>query len=107
MRIKIYVEGGGDTKALRSLCQRGFNKFFQKIGLQGRMPKVIACGSREQVYRQYRIGLTKAPTDQFTLLLVDSEAPVDTHHTPWQHLQDSESWNKPEGAADESAQLMV
>lgn len=43
--MKIYVEGGGDSKELKTRCRRGFSNFFEKAGLKGRMPRVVACGS--------------------------------------------------------------
>ncbi|WP_156013419.1 hypothetical protein [Thioalkalivibrio sp. HK1] len=46
MKIKIYVEGGGDIKVLKTKCRKGFRNFFRKAGLDGRMPRVVACGGR-------------------------------------------------------------
>ena len=50
MNVKIYVEGGGDTRALRTLCRRGFSEFFAKVGLRGRMPRIVASGGRRQAF---------------------------------------------------------
>lgn len=55
MKVRVYVEGGGDSKDLRILCRRGFSKLFERAGLKGRMPKVAACGSRNQAFRSFRI----------------------------------------------------
>jgi hypothetical protein len=35
--IKIYVEGGGDSKALKTACRRGFRLFLEKAGLTNRI----------------------------------------------------------------------
>ena len=32
--IKIYVEGGGDRKDLKTRCRQGFSKFFEKAGFK-------------------------------------------------------------------------
>jgi len=31
--VKLFVEGGGDSKALRSECRAAFSSFLQKSGL--------------------------------------------------------------------------
>ena len=31
MSVRIYVEGGGTTNALKSECRRGFSQFFAKF----------------------------------------------------------------------------
>lgn len=41
------------------------------------------------------------------LLLFDSEAPVKTGHTSWQHLKARDNWDRPNGASDDQAFLMV
>lgn len=33
--VKIYVEGGGDSAALKTVCREGFSKFLSKAGLAG------------------------------------------------------------------------
>ena len=45
--VRLYVEGGGDSKKLRVQCRRGFRKFVEKAGLKGRMPRIVACGGRQ------------------------------------------------------------
>ena len=50
MKVKVYVEGGGDGKDLRTKCRRGFSSFFEKADLVGRMPQVIACGGRAKAF---------------------------------------------------------
>lgn len=48
--MKLYVEGGGDTNLLRTACRQGFSEFLKKAGLAGRMPRVVACGGRQDAY---------------------------------------------------------
>ncbi len=51
MSIKIYVEGGGDTNALKTKCRQGFSEFFRKAGLEGRMPRVVSSGGRQAAFK--------------------------------------------------------
>lgn len=53
MSVKVYVEGGGDSSALKRKCREGFREFFRKIGLQGRMPRIVACGPRNNAYDDF------------------------------------------------------
>ena len=55
--IKLYVEGGGDSKALKTACRKGFRKFIEKAGLMGNMPKIVACGGRQKAYQSFRKAL--------------------------------------------------
>ena len=50
--------------------------FFEKAGLKGRMPHVIACGSRQRAYDQFCAAINEAETGSFIVLLVDSESAV-------------------------------
>ena len=107
VNVRIYVEGGGDRGELKARCRQGFRSFFQKAHLEGRMPNVIACGSREITFDKFRSALTKATDNNFIVLLVDSEAPVAQKTGPWLHLRNRDNWDKPAGAMDENAHLMV
>jgi hypothetical protein len=68
--VKVYVEGGGDhNKTLDSECRRGFSEFFRKGGLAGRMPRVVACGGRQQAYDAFRTANTNAGPGSLPILL--------------------------------------
>ena len=102
--IKLYVEGGGDSKALKMACRRGFRRFLEKAGLTGRLPRIVAAGSRQNAYESF-----KTAHDHGTgtvLLLVDAEGPV-TEDGPWRQLRTRDGWNRPDGATDEQCHLMV
>ena len=107
--VKIYVEGGGDRGELKTRCRQGFSAFFRKAGLEGRMPKVIACGSRGKALDKFRSALSEAAENDFIALLVDSEAPVARNTGPWLHLRDrvGDEWERPAHATDDNAHLMV
>lgn len=107
MSVKVYVEGGGDSNQLRRQCRDGFREFFEKAGLKGRMPRVVACGSRQRAYDQFCAAIDEAETDGFIVLLVDSETAVTAGDSPWEHLKKRDNWTQPSAAADDSAQLMV
>ena len=104
--VKVYVEGGGQGK-LRSDCREGFSKFFEKSGLEGHMPSVIACGSRDDTLKRIRIASSGVNSEEISLLLVDSEAPVQPNRTTWQHLSSRDKWERPNNAQEKQAHLMV
>jgi hypothetical protein len=107
--VKIYVEGGGDhNKALHTQCREGFSKFFQRAGLEGRMPRVVACGGRQQAYNAFRTAHANAVADSLPILLVDCEAPV-IGNDPWEHvrLRPGDGWSRPSGATEDQLHLMV
>ena len=109
MSIKVYVEGGGDSNQLRRQCRNGFREFFEKAGLKGRMPRVVACGSRQRAYDRFCAAIDEAEADSFIVLLVDSEAAVTDRDrdSSWKHLRKNDNWTQPSAATDNSAQLMV
>lgn len=105
----IYVEGGGDTGRQRTGCRQAFSTFFKKAGLEGRMPRVFASGSRREAYEDFRHALEKARDNEFIVLLVDSEGPVDKDSDAWSHLKarPGDKWDKPPGADADNVHLMV
>ena len=104
MKTNIYVEGGGTSKQLRTACRKGFSKFIEKAGLVGQMPKVIACGSRDDAYNSFRTN--HADGKETAVLLVDAEATVSASD-PWEHLRTRDKWERPVGAASNQCHLMV
>lgn len=107
MRVKIYVEGGGDTNALKRECRRGFSEFFRRSGLEGRMPKVVASGSRNSAFKDFCTALRSADSGQFIMLLVDSEDGLDAGAGLWEHVSKRDKWTRPELAGEDSLHLMV
>ena len=103
MSVCVYVEGGGNSKALKSDCRKGFSKFIEKTGMSGRMPGIVACGSRNDALDDFK---TAIASGQSALLLVDAEESVKAPG-PWQHLKNCDNWNRPEGATDDQCHLMV
>lgn len=69
--------------------------------------KVVACGDGKRTLDMFSRGF-KAPPDEFSLLLLDSEGPVAAGTKAWAHIENrGEKWERPEGAKDEQAHLMV
>ncbi len=54
VKIKLYAEGGGGSKALKRACRRGFRIFIEKSGLKVRMPEIVASGSRGNAYEDFK-----------------------------------------------------
>jgi hypothetical protein len=107
--VKLYVEGGGDGKDLRSECRRGFHDFLEKAGLKGNMPRVVACGGRRNAFESFCSAISNGEP---AMLLVDSEGPVSATHQmgdpgAWQHLEKRDGWAAPKGARDADCHLMV
>lgn len=112
--MKLYVEGGGDSASLKTACREGFSVFLKKAGLQGRMPRIVACGSRRNAYESF---CTAVANGEVAFLLVDSEAPVMSQYQqgearswlPWGHLasREGDGWQKPQGADNTHCHLMT
>ena len=105
MKVKVYVEGGGDNRSLRAQCRQNFKTFFCKAGLKGRMPRIVASGGRVKAFEDFRNALKNAGTESFIILLIDSEDGVNAG--PWTHLKRRDNWDKPVAAADDNAHLMA
>ena len=104
MSIRLYVEGGGDSKVLRRACAKGFRMFMERVGLTGRLPRIVACGSREHAYQRFSI--THNAGEGTPVLVVDAEGPV-TVAGRWEHLLAGWGWARPVGAKEEQCHLMV
>ena len=111
VKVTIYVEGGGDRRDLKTKCRQGFISFFEKAGLKGRMPALVACGGRQQAFDKFQTAFKAANPDEFIILLIDSEDPIKPGHAgkPWAHLKarKDDRFDPPPGATDEHAHLMV
>lgn len=74
--------------------------------MEGQMPSVVASGSRQDTFNDFRAALRSPGKYDFIVLLVDSEGPVTTG--PWQHLKKTpDNWDQPSGATDDQVHLMV
>lgn len=103
---RIYIEGGGDAKDLKVRCREGFRKLLEGSGFVGRMPRLVACGSRHSAFGDFETAYG-GYRGEYVALLVDSEAPVSDVEAPWAHLEARDGWTRPSGAEDNNAFLMV
>lgn len=106
MTVRVYVEGGGDSRSTRDTCREGFRKLFGKVVRPGASLRVIASGGRGRAFENFCDGL-RDHSDETVLLLVDSEGPV--NGTVWEHLRSrvGDGWVRPASATEEHAYLMV
>ncbi len=103
--LKIYVEGGGDSDDLKTECRAAFAKFFEKAGLAGKMPRVVASGTRKDAYENYKQALKEGNA---AMLLVDSEEAVRTA-SKWEHVKQrtGDLWDMPDQGKEDHLYLMV
>jgi hypothetical protein len=105
--IKIYIEGGGEGQLLDTLFRQGWKQFFEAAGLAGRMPSIVRGQGRAQTFDLFATAVAHPRGGALPLLLVDSEDPVEEGRSVWQHLKARDDWERPPGAADDQAFLMV
>ena len=105
MKVKIYVEGGGDSRSLHIKCREGFRKLLERAGFVRRMPAIKACGSRNDAFDDFRTAVESAGVEDYPVLLVDSESAVASD--AWDHLKQRDGWDRPEEADADQAHLMV
>lgn len=105
--FKIYTEGSGDINKLQAVGREAMTKFLLQLTLQ-KPCKIIMCGGRQQAYNDFCVAIKsfKAGGD-VPLLLVDAEDAVGKNAEPWIHLKSRDKWNKPDGATNDHAYLMV
>ena len=105
MRVRVYVEGGGDPGSTKAACREGFRRLFQKLANLAANPTVVASGGRLKAFQNFCDALERS-ADEVILLLVDAERPVEA--SVWTHLGGTpDYWRKPASATDEQAHLMV
>jgi hypothetical protein len=112
--VKLYVEGGGDSNGLKTACRAGFSEFLSKAGLKGKMPRIVACGNRQNAYDSF---CTAIHSGEEALLLVDSESSIAEdcqlaeaeRWQPWRHLKNrhADQWEQPTNATEKDCHLMV
>ncbi|HET6383829.1 MAG TPA: DUF4276 family protein [Armatimonadota bacterium] len=104
VKVTIFLEGGGGS-AIE--CRRAFAKLFQDAGLRRpNFPAIIACGSRNEAYKQF-CNEWQVRSDRSLLLLVDSETRV--NGTKWDHVarRPGDQWKSPTGATEDHLWFMM
>ena len=105
--VRLYVEGGGDGQLLDTLFREGWRRFFEEAGLAGKMPRVVRGQGRTQTFDMFSTAVATAQPGDLPLMLVDSEDSVLPGNSVWQHLKARDGWDKPAGALEDQAFLMV
>jgi hypothetical protein len=100
----LFLEGGGQSKELRTRCREGFRKLIDRLGLEGRQPRLVACGGRGQAFKDFVAARTAG---RWVALWVDSEDPMTDLEAAWDHLKARDGWARPKGAEDSDVLLMV
>ena len=107
MSQTIYVEGGGNGRELKVKCRKGFRTFFCKTALARQMPKIVACGSRQNTFKRFQIALARAANNDSIVMLVDSEAVARPGIGTRAHLHTCDKWDCPPGATEDNVHLIV
>ena len=100
VKIRLYIEGGGDGKETKAKMRKGFRELLKQFELD-----ITMCGPRNRAFRDFKTALKSHPND-LNILLVDAEVPV-TNDSPWQHLKLRDDWDRPPGVDEDQCHLMV
>lgn len=107
MNVAIYMEGGGDGKDSKAALRQGMEGLlveikdaFRECGWHWRL---VPCGSRNEAHKRFHNECGRAEPG-IVILLVDSEAPVNTE--PVDHLASRDGWDL-QGVESGRVHLMV
>lgn len=119
MKVKVYVEGGGNTSKTQARLRQALGRLFEKHAAQyggnAIRPSFDPSGGREETFAAYKNGL-KYRAGERSLVLIDSEAPKRETGANWEYLRaiasnrdpDKHQWaNRPPGALDDDLHFMV
>ena len=110
MSATVYLEGaaqGPDSKDQQVRCREGFRKLLEKCGYERRLPRLVACGSRNAAFHDFKIAHGKSTTEDFVALWIDSEDPLADLEQTWKHLEQRGDWPRPSGSMDKQILLMT
>ncbi len=107
VRVRLIIEGGGEGRRQSGSFRAAWRNFFQSAGLTINRLNVVRGGSRNQAFDRFLSALRDAEADELPILLVDSEGPVVSGRSAWEHLHVQDGWDRPSGTSDQYAFLMV
>lgn len=107
VRKVIYLEGGGNSKELHTRCREGFRKLLEKCGYSGRMPRLVACGGRGDVFNDFTSARKSRSSEDYVAMLIDSEEPLTDIEATWEHLKNCDGWDRPPDTTDEQVLFMT
>ena len=108
--LRLFVEGGGDRRVGARALRNGFQEFLGQVRARARERRLrwhlVMCGSRREAYERF-LREAASSTDEFIVLLVDSEAEVTK--APKAHLAEraGDEWTAWDQALDDQVHLMV
>lgn len=107
--IAIYMEGGGNGKGSKAALRRGMDSFLGALKDAAREKRwqwrLVCCGGRDEAFRAFGNARSHGG-DGLTLLLVDSEGPVNARPGPCAHLAAQDGWDMC-GVNDDDVHLMA
>lgn len=110
MSATIYLEGGAkgkNSKEVKIRCRDAFHSLLKKCGCSGRMPKLVACGSRNDTFDDFKTAFRRAKPGDYVGMWIDSEEPLETLDAPWEHLARHDGWSKPPNASPDQVLFMT
>lgn len=106
MSARLYIEGA-ESKEDQARCREGFRRLLEKAGFTGRLPRLVASGSRNSTFNDFKIALANSKQGHFVAMLIDSEDPVNDVEKTWQHLKARDGWDQPIAAGDDQVLFMT
>lgn len=107
--IRLYIEGGGETRGMQAPLREAFQTFLAPLREQARARRVgwsvVLCGGIGQTFDAFTNALEDHP-NALNILLVDADAPVEDGRTPAQHLASMHQW-RVQPDASKGCHLMV
>jgi len=105
--IRLYIEGGGDSKDGKAMLRRGFAGFLGALRDTAREKRVewriVVAGSRQNTLDAFRLAC-RIHAEAFNLLLVDSEDCVSI--APHEHIRRHDKVNVPADQCHLMVQIM-
>jgi hypothetical protein len=71
------------------------------------MPHLIASGSRQAAFDDFRIAIANAAAGDYVALWIDSEDPLADLEASWDHLRARDNWRPPNGVVDDQVLFMT
>ncbi len=109
MTAKIFLEGGGDAKDLKTRCREGFRQLLEACGFTKQKPALVACGGRRAVYDRFKMAHATDTSGEYVAMWIDSEDPIDDIEATWRHLRNrkEDGWARPKASKDDQVLLMT
>ena len=105
--VKLYIEGAGQDRPGTHAMSTGVQHVLRIGWVDDQTPPYRALrGTSVRLRCICDCGENRQAGD-LPLLLVDAEEGVAEGQTVWQHLKSRDNWDKPSGAGDDQAFLMV